>query len=914
MNKMVTWHELYDGTNLSSSASKTNKNNSLLSFRNHYAETMEALDQYYSGTPAICVNEFALFDDMGVGGRLLPWVAMFEETGIYSCQAYWGLANTLNETAADANTPNSAWWLYKWYADMIGDRMTVSGITNGNSDGTFYGLASKSDQNQMIQAMFAGKTGNEVAYIDHISSVSGFEGADKAYVKLYRTSYSGQQGEDTAPYLEFEGNVAIENGSLRIPAADTTEDELYYAVVFPANSAPVTSFEDYEKIWTKTYEAENASLLGKAKKASRTGVGDLGRSGKAEVENILDTTDGVSFQVNVPVDAKYKMQVYYSVAAPFVNAETLEPSANGQNRAIGQTEHHLLKVDGTEEAVLDYVSTVKTGYYNHADYVLDLSAGDHTITLTHAGENQSAVSANLRVIASLDKMDLTMADAAEESRVEAEEVIRKNPYQFAHAVASDHAGYAEGSGDFTFYVTVAESGLYSTKLIGTGKTELTLSKRKVNYAKTAASGEPVSTEFLKVGEADLDSDGKMSSIDFGLIYLTKGANCLKVSSAKKFGFDAIEFVKAAPSDTTTVVEAESAELSGNGKVIDNAYASGGKMTDGIGILSSAAEAENAGDDPMNSILTFHVKAKTAGDYVLTCYYTNDEPAPAMKKANGQTYVHPYNTDLVERFAQIAINGGAPSTVYFRNTYSWDTIKTMDVNVSLQAGDNTIRIYNDNSYHFSELVNSQAPRFDKFEITPVSVGSFNRVIKVTAIQLNQTALSLTVGEAKKLTATVAPANAANKTVTFKSSNPSVAAVDANGTVTAKAAGTAVITASAGDFSAQCKVTVTAKAASNPVTKVTKPGKVKISSAKNTAKKTITIKWKKVSGAKGYQIWYASSKNFKKNVKKVSVKKISTKLKKLKKKTTYYLKVRAYKLNGKTPVYGAFSKVVKVKVKK
>ena len=84
------------------------------------------------------------------------------------------------------------------------------------------------------------------------------------------------------------------------------------------------------------------------------------------------------------------------------------------------------------------------------------------------------------------------------------------------------------------------------------------------------------------------------------------------------------------------------------------------------------------------------------------------------------YVHPYNTDLIERYAQIVINDNEPQTVYFRNTLSWDMIKNVVMVIKLQAGKNRVVIYNDNSYQFSELVKSSAPRFDKFVISPVSV--------------------------------------------------------------------------------------------------------------------------------------------------------------------------------------------------
>ena len=90
------------------------------------------------------------------------------------------------------------------------------------------------------------------------------------------------------------------------------------------------------------------------------------------------------------------------------------------------------------------------------------------------------------------------------------------------------------------------------------------------------------------------------------------------------------------------------------------------------------------------------------------------------------------------------------------------------------------------------------------------------VNVTGITLSQTEAAMTVGgETLTLTATVAPDDATDKTVTWTSSDPTVATV-ANGVVTAVAAGTATITATAtngtpddttDDFSATCTITVT-----------------------------------------------------------------------------------------------------------
>ena len=81
-----------------------------------------------------------------------------------------------------------------------------------------------------------------------------------------------------------------------------------------------------------------------------------------------------------------------------------------------------------------------------------------------------------------------------------------------------------------------------------------------------------------------------------------------------------------------------------------------------------------------------------------------------------------------------------------------------------------------------------------------------VVAVTSVTLNKTELTLKEGESETLTATVKPDDATDKTVTWSTSDASIATVDQNGKVTAVKEGTATITAKAGDKSATCTVTV------------------------------------------------------------------------------------------------------------
>ena len=99
----------------------------------------------------------------------------------------------------------------------------------------------------------------------------------------------------------------------------------------------------------------------------------------------------------------------------------------------------------------------------------------------------------------------------------------------------------------------------------------------------------------------------------------------------------------------------------------------------------------------------------------------------------------------------------------------------------------------------------------YNLADVDSISFNPLyVGVTGVTLDKSALSLIAGQTGTLTATVAPTNATDKSVTWVSDNPSAATVSASGGVTAVAEGTANITVTTtnGNFKATCAVTVTA----------------------------------------------------------------------------------------------------------
>ena len=115
-----------------------------------------------------------------------------------------------------------------------------------------------------------------------------------------------------------------------------------------------------------------------------------------------------------------------------------------------------------------------------------------------------------------------------------------------------------------------------------------------------------------------------------------------------------------------------------------------------------------------------------------------------------------------------------------------------------------------------------------------------VSEPTSVSLNKTSLTLDVGKSYTLTKTVSPSNAVTS-YTWSSSNTSVATVDKNGKVTAKASGTATITVKTSNGkTATCKVTVNL-----PTPQIT--------GLANTTG-GIKISWNKVDGAYGYRLYY------------------------------------------------------------
>ena len=197
-------------------------------------------------------------------------------------------------------------------------------------------------------------------------------------------------------------------------------------------------------------------------------------------------------------------------------------------------------------------------------------------------------------------------------------------------------------------------------------------------------------------------------------------------------------------------------------------------------------------------------APTTGTATGTCKVTVDAPEPEKPQIENVT-LEPSNI-------QLDLNGKKTGSI----TAIIEPEEAKDYTISWSIGSNIISFSDSNTQSATRNIQANSTGTTTVSVEVKSTNGDSKSascqvevvdttpIKVDSIKLNKSALSLAIGETETLFADVLPVGAP-QTVTWKSDTPSVASVD-NGKVTAKAAGTAVITAQAGDKTATCTVTV------------------------------------------------------------------------------------------------------------
>ena len=204
--------------------------------------------------------------------------------------------------------------------------------------------------------------------------------------------------------------------------------------------------------------------------------------------------------------------------------------------------------------------------------------------------------------------------------------------------------------------------------------------------------------------------------------------------------------------------------------------------------ASIATVDNNGVVKAIKVGKVTITAK-AGDKTATCEVTVN-PVPVSGITLNKTSVELLEGETITLKATIEPSNATDKTV------TWSTsdalIATVDNNGVVKA----IKV---------GKVTITAKAGDKTATCEVTV----KPVPVSGITLDKTAAELVEGENLTIVATVSPDNATDKTVTWSTSDASIATVDNNGVVKAIKAGKVTITAEAGGLAATCEITVVGK---------------------------------------------------------------------------------------------------------
>ena len=177
-----------------------------------------------------------------------------------------------------------------------------------------------------------------------------------------------------------------------------------------------------------------------------------------------------------------------------------------------------------------------------------------------------------------------------------------------------------------------------------------------------------------------------------------------------------------------------------------------------------------------------------GDHTDICAVTVVQPATGVSLNKTATTINVGNTEQLT--ATVAPDNATNKTISWSS--SNETVATVSADglvTAVSVGTANITVTTEDGGHT--------------DICTVTV-----VQPVTGVSLNKTTTTINVGNTEQLTASVAPDNATNKTVSWSSSNNAVATVSSAGLVTAVSSGTANITVTTqdGGKTATCAVTV------------------------------------------------------------------------------------------------------------
>lgn len=462
----------------------------------------------------------------------------------------------------------------------------------------------------------------------------------------------------------LEGDQRVVDGAVTVTVPGLDPLAAYRLEVSPATSAVSGSTA---LPWTHRYEAEDAAITAASVATQGTPANPNVEtaSGTRDVGSINQDPSRLDFTVDVPATGRYDASILYG-------------------NETESTSVQYLRVDGGPWQEVDYPATLNFLFRGRESVPVYLPAGPHTLTLATRATTGALASRPRVGEVTLDALDLTYRSTAADWA--GQPAVR---YDGEWAQTTGGAGVARrvaGSLD-TGYATLPTGATATIPVTADRDGYATLAVRAEGPgARLVVNG----VDVTPVGGLGAGAGWTTTTV---VAHLRIGVNLVSVRGSTGARLDAVTVTPVQgdlPAARSYEAEAASTRRTGTAQVRAVPNASGGLLVASLG--------DGVGND-----LTFTgVRTPAPGTYEMAIDYSNNDRTP-------QPPGYGYNAGLIDRYADISIDGGPDRRVYFRNTYSWDTVWSTSFTVTLPAGPHTVRVEN---------AAAGAPDVDRLTVAPV----------------------------------------------------------------------------------------------------------------------------------------------------------------------------------------------------
>lgn len=431
----------------------------------------------------------------------------------------------------------------------------------------------------------------------------------------------------------------------------------------------------------------------------------------------------------------------------------------------------IYATDSTAPANLSNVSVnvpaASDGPYVVAEQDLSIANGQASLPLN----NLKGDSAYYAVIA-----PATSQGKVSNSTVEAEYARRNGTAKVTYGNASGYSGtgYVEGA-DATassdFFVDSKKNGYNEVMLrYSAPKADGQNAKRtvtlKINPNENSArnDAQELTLQLPETKDANTWQTAKVR------IYMPLGLNQITVEGYGTQGM-LIDSVSTASADDSSVTRYEAEDSS-------NTF-NGSAKASADNNASNSRIVGNVGNGANNWFQFNKVTVPEDGNYALTIGYAQWE------------YTANNTWQIVNRWADMSVNGETSKHLVFANTRGWSNFWTTSVRVNLKKGENTIRFGNANTGTASESgkASGWAPNFDYIQVAPTvdsssvkyTTADGSEIKSITSLTAKANCfkdgvLTLTEGDSVDVEVNIKPINATDATLVWASSDSSVATAE------------------------------------------------------------------------------------------------------------------------------------------